>query len=138
MKVQTKTESRSIVKHFVNICFAILAAAIAFLFTVYGLTYKSLPFIANNFWLLFGLTDGVVGALLLAYILFYLFDKQAFYRLILCTLICLDIFAIAFFALSISGILPKLTDIDALRDYIAGFGGTAIFIFILFQFLFSF
>ena len=82
-----------------------------------------------------GLTAGAVSTLIIAYVLFYVFNKQAFYRLILCTLICLDIFAVIFFALCASGILPKLTDIEALRDYIAGFGGTAIFIFILFQFL---
>lgn len=135
MKEQTKTESRTVLKHAVNVCFALLAAAIAFLFTAYGLTYKSLPFIAKHFALLMGVTAGAISALIIAYVLFYIFKKQALYRLILCTLICLDIFAVAFFALSASGILPKLTDIDALRDYIAGFGGTAIFIFILFQFL---
>lgn len=135
MSENAKTEKVSIVKHAVNICFAVLSAAIAFLFTAYGLTYKSLPFIANNFALLVGLTAGAVSALIIAYVLFYIFKKQALYRLILCALICLDIFAVAFFSLSASGILPKLTDIEALRSYIAGFGGTAIIIFILFQFL---
>ncbi len=135
MSERAKTEKVSIVKHAVNICFAVLSAAIAFLFTAYGITYKSLLFIANNFALLVGLTAGAVSALIIAYVIFYVFKKQALYRLILCALICLDIFAVAFFSLSASGILPKLTDIEALRSYIAGFGGTAIFIFILFQFL---
>lgn len=135
MNKKTETAKRGIIKHAVNICTALLTAAIAFLFTAYGLIYKSLPFIEKHFALLFGLTAGTVSALIIAYVLAYAFKKQAIYRLILCTFICLDIFAVIFFALSASGILPTLTDIEALRDYIAGFGGTAIFIFILFQFL---
>ncbi len=130
-----KISAMTVVKHAVNIVFGILCAAAAFMFAAYGLYYKSLPFIANNFSLLFGLTAGIISSLLVAYVLFYAFGKQAFYRLILCALICLDIFAAIFFALSAAGILDELTDISALRDYIAGFGGTAVLIFILFQFL---
>lgn len=135
MKEQSNLGKGVIIKHAVNIVFAILCAAVAFLFAAYGYAYKGLPFIANNFALLMGLTAGAISGLLFAYILFYVLKKQAFFRLILCTLICLDIFAAIFFALSASGVLDVLTDINALRDYIAGFGGTAIFIFILFQFL---
>jgi len=132
---QANSERRGIVKYALNIGTALIFSVVAFLFIAFGLTYRSLPFISRHYALLTGLSAGAVSALLLAFILFYIFRKQAFYRLILCTLICLDIFAALFFALSASGILPKLTNIEALRDYIAGFGGTAIFIFILFQFL---
>lgn len=135
MKNHSKAGRRAVIKHTINIVFALICAAAAFLFAAYGLTYRGLPFIERHFTLLFSLCAAVTGALTIAYVLFYAFKKQAFYRLILCTLICLDIFAVLFFALSASGVLDKLTDIDALRDYIAGFGGTAIFIFILFQFL---
>ncbi len=123
------------VKHAVNITFALVCAATAFLFAGYALAYKGLPFIERHFGILLGLTGAAVSVLTVAYILFYAFKKQAFYRLILCALICLDIVAVIFFALSASGVLDELTDINALRDYIAGFGGTAVFIFILFQFL---
>ena len=135
MNKQSKTVKGEIIKHAVNIIFALLCAAAAFLFAAYGLLYKGLPFIERQFSLLITLTAVLIGALIIAYILFYAFKKQAFYRLILCTLICLDIFAVIFFALSASGVLGTLTDIEALRGYIAGFGGTAVFIFILFQFL---
>lgn len=135
MKEREKSGWSAFVKHAVNITFGLLCAATAFLFAGYGLAYKGLPFIAKNFTLLLTLSAVAVGALTVAYILFYAFGKQAIYRLILCTFICLDIFAVIFFALSASGVLDELTDIGALRDYIAGFGGTAVLIFVLFQFL---
>ena len=94
-----------------------------------------MPFISTYYTLLFWLTVGVLAALLIAYIVFYVLNMQAFHRLILCTLICLDIVALIFFILSATGIISKLTSIEALRDYIASFGATAVFIFILFQFL---
>ena len=135
MKEQSKSGKSVIFKHAVNIVFGVLCAAVVLLFAIYGYTYKGLPFIETHFTLLTWLTVAGVSVLLIAYFLFYIFKKQAFYRLILCTLICLDIFAVIFFSLSASGVLDVLTDIEALRDYIAGFGSTAIFIFILFQFL---
>lgn len=135
MKEKNQTKGSAIVKHAVNIVFGLLCAAAAFLFAGYGLSYKGLPFIAKHFALLFGLTAGVISTLTVAYVIFYILKKQAVYRLILCTFICLDIFAAIFFALSASGVIDELTDIEALRDYIAGFGVAAVFIFILFQFL---
>ena len=135
MKDKSNNKKSEVIKHTFNILIAIVCAAGALLFAVYGYTYKGLPFIEEHFSLLTWLTVAGVGALLIAYFLFYIFNKQALYRLILCTFICLDIFAVIFFALSAGGVLDVLTDIEALRDYIAGFGNIAIFIFILFQFL---
>ena len=132
---KSKNGKGAVIKHTVNLGFAALSAAIALTFAILGLAYKGLPFIERHFITLTVSCGVIIGLLLLGYVLFYAFKKQAFYRLILCTFICLDIFAIIFFALSASGALDTLTDIEALRKYIAGFGGTAIFIFILFQFL---
>ena len=94
-----------------------------------------LTFISNHYTLLVWLTGGTFFLLLAAFIVFYLLEIKSAHRLIFCTFICLDIFALIFFIISATGIITKLTSIEALRDYISGFGATAVLIFIIFQFL---
>lgn len=119
----------------VNVLSALFFTLFAFVFAVYGYNYKGLPFISTHFTLLVWLTTGILAALLVAYYVFFILKKQAIHRLILCTIICLDVVALVFFIVSATGIISKLTSIEALRDYIASFGATAVLIFILFQFL---
>ena len=118
-----------------NILAAVLFGAVAFVFIAYGLAYKSLPFIDRHFMLLLSLSLGVTSALILVYLIFYILDKKAVYRLILCVLIFLCIAGAVFFAICATGIIKKITSIEALRDYISEFGNMAVFLFILFSFL---
>ncbi len=126
---------KEVLKHTVNILAAVLFGAVAFVFTAYGLAYKSLPFIAEHFMTLIIVASSVSASLVLAGIVFYLFQKQIPYKLILCTLIFLAIVGAVFFTICATGIITKINSIDALRDYIAGFGNMAVFLFILFCFL---
>lgn len=126
---------KQVLKHTVNILAAVLFGAVAFVFTAYGLAYKSLPFIAEHFMPLISTAAAVSSALVLAFIVLYLFKKQALYRLITCTLIFLDIFAVVFFVICATGIISKINSIQGLRDYIAQFGNMAVALYILFSFL---
>lgn len=119
----------------VSILGAVALTLVAFVFATLGYLRKGLNFIAVHQTLLIWLTASVLAILLILYILFFFLNMQAIHRLILCTLICLDIVAAVFFILSATGIISKLTSIEALREHIAGFGATAVLIFILFQFL---
>ena len=122
-------------KHTVNILAAVLFGAVAFVFTAYGLAYRSLPFIDRNFILLLSLVSGALGASVLAYIVFYILNKQAIYRLIFCMLIFLCLAGAVFFAICATGVIKKIGSINALRDYIAEFGSMAVILYILFCFL---
>lgn len=122
-------------KHTLNISATVLFGAVAFVFTAFALNYRSLPFIYKHYALLLSLTMGLTGLLILLYVVLYVFNMQSLYRLITCTLIFLDIFAIIFFIISATGIITKINSIQALRDYIADFGNMAVFLFILFCFL---
>lgn len=122
-------------KHTLNISATVLFGAVAFVFTAFALNYRSLPFIYKHYALLLSLTMGLTGLLILLYVVLYVFNMQSLYRLITCTLIFLDIFAIIFFIISATGIITKINSIQALRDYIAEFGNMAVFLFILFCFL---
>lgn len=133
--VKNENNYKSVLKIAVNVLTAVFCAFFFFLFAAYGYTYKGLPFISLHFSFLLWTTGILTAVLLILYIAFLIFEKRAAFRLILCTLICLDIVAVIFFILSATGIISKLTSISALRDYIQGFGATAVLIFILFQFL---
>lgn len=125
----------TVIRHLANLLLATVLAVTAFLLIAYGLSYKALNFIAEHFSLLMGLSAAVTAICLVAYYIFYFLKKQSLHRLILCGFICLDIFAAVFYGLSAGGILDELTSIDALRDYIDGFGSTAVLIYIIIQFL---
>lgn len=128
-------EFSPVLKHSFNILATVLAGAVAFVFTAFGLNYRSLPFIAKHSAVLFSVSAGLIGLLVLAYVVAYVFNKQAIYRLITCTLVFFDICAIVFFAICATGLINKINSIQALRDYIAKFGNMAVFLFILFCFL---
>ena len=122
-------------KYIINILAAVLFGAVAFVFIAYGLAYKSLPFVEKNFILLLSLSSGILGVLVLAHIVFFVLNKQAIYKLILCTLIFLAIGGAIFFTICATGIIKKIGSIEALRDYISQFGSMAVFLYILFSFL---
>ena len=124
-----------VLKQTTNILAAVLFGAVAFVFIAYGLTYKSLPFIADNFAVLMYVSFSILAALILTYIVFFLLNMQAIYKLILCTIICVFIAGAVFFTVCATGIINKISSIEALRDYISQFGNIAVFLYILFCFL---
>ena len=133
-KVDMKGVSPAL-KHTVNILATVLAGAVAFVFFAYGFSYRSLPFIDKHLLLLISVSSSVIGLLVLAYIVLYVFNKQALYRLITCALLFIDICAIVFFVICATGLITKINSIQGLRDYLAKFGNMAVFLFILFCFL---
>lgn len=124
-----------VLKHCVNVLAVVLLSAVAFLFTAYGLAYKNVAFVAGHFELLVWLTFAVCVVLMIAGILLYVFKKQSLYRLVVCVLVFLDIFAVVFFALCASGLLGRINSVDALREYIEQAGSMAAVIYIIFCFL---
>lgn len=122
-------------KHTINILAVVLMSAVAFLFIAYGLLYKNADFIIVHFNLLFALSGIICSLFLVAGIIFYGFGKTSLYRLIVCTLIFLDICAVLFFVLCACDLLTKINSVDALREYIGGAGAWAAVIFIVFSFL---
>jgi uncharacterized membrane protein YdjX (TVP38/TMEM64 family) len=124
-----------LLKHLVNIFTAVLSGAVAFILTAYAFLFKSLPFIEQNYKLLISVTFGIICLLLLGFMVLYLMNKKSLYRLLLCILIFLDISAVIFYFMCSTGIITKITSVQALRDYIAEFGNMAVFLYILFCFL---
>lgn len=130
-----KSVGMRIFKHITNILATILIGGVAFVFALLGLSYKATDFLAANHAQIASMVFGVLFILVLAYVIFYLFDKKTVYRLITFTLICLTFFAAVFYIICATGLIYKITSIESLREYIAEAGNMAFILFIIFQFL---
>lgn len=128
-------DGKSALKHVVNILAAVLSGAVAFIFIAYGLLYRSFDFIALHLTALISASAAALGALVLADVLLYIFEKKTAFRLIFCLLIFLDLLAATFYALCATGLIAKINSISALREYISRFGNMAAALYILFSFL---
>ena len=124
-----------VLKHCINVLAVALMGAIAFLFTAYGLLYKNVGFIVDNFNTLMSLAAGFSLFAVVAAILFYICGKQSLYRLTVCIMVFADICAVVFFTLCATGLFRKINSVEALRQYIQQAGKLATLIFILFSFL---
>ncbi len=125
----------SALKDAVNILLTIAIGGAALLFTLLGLNYKSLQLFADYYevfvWSLAALTFVVLSA----YVVLFLLKKQAWYRLLFCAIVCALIIGIIFYVICTTGLIQKITSIEALREYISGFGASAVIIYIVFSFL---
>lgn len=124
-----------VLKYCINVLAVALMGAIAFLFTAYGLLYKNVGFIVDNFNTLMSLAAGFSLFAVVAAILFYICGKQSLYRLTVCIMVFADICAVVFFTLCATGLFGKINSVEALRQYIQQAGKLAALIFILFSFL---
>ena len=124
-----------VLKHIINILTVVLLSATAFLFIVYGLTYKNVGFIIVHFNLLVSLSAITCTVFALAGIIFYALRKTSLYRLIICALVFTVVCAVVFYVLCASDLLGKINSVDALREYIGKAGSMAAIIYILFCFL---
>lgn len=124
-----------VLKHCINVLAVVLLGAIAFLFTAYGLLYKNVGFIVDNFNMLMSLAAGLSLFAVVAALLFYICGKQSLYRLTVCIMVFMGICAAVFFTLCATGLLGKINSVEALRQYIQKAGKLAALIFIIFSFL---
>lgn len=130
-----KDSTKQNLKHILYLLSSFLAAAIAFLFIASALQYDSYSFINEHRVVFIWSVFAVILAMYIAYVLFYIFEKTAAHKLILLCFICADILGAIFFSICASGIILKITSVDALRDYIDDFGAWMPVLYILFSFL---
>lgn len=130
-----KSNGKHVINHIFNITATLLSGCVALVFVLLALSYRSTSFIMKHQAVLGATAFAVLFSLILAYAIFYIFDKKVIYRLILFLLICLTIFAVVFYAICATGLISKINSIKALREYIEQAGNLAVILFIIFQFL---
>ena len=74
---------------------------------------------------------------MLCTLIFYIFDFKTLYRLAVCVVVCLVLFAGIFFAVCATGFIKEMTSIEGLREFLSKSKsyGVTVCVFILLQFL---
>lgn len=132
-----KKSTRSLLIHILNVIAVAAGCVAACALFVAGLLYDSIPFINEHRMLLVSLCIGAMFVVMLCSLMFYVFELKSLYRLAVCVIICLAIFAGIFFAISACGFIKNMTSIDELQKFIqeSGSYGVTVCVFIVIQFL---
>ena len=102
---------------------------------VFGLLYMNLTnisFLERHTSLIETLFIIIIGLITIISVVCQLSDKKFVYRL---TLILMTAALAVLYVMQITGLWDKIDSVEDLRNYVSGFGGYAVFIFIAIQFL---
>lgn len=130
-----KESTKQTLKHILNVTAVVLGCAASCALIVFGLLCDSIDFINEHRTLLVSLALGLMFIIMLCSLIFYIFDFKTLYRLSVCLIVCILIISAIFLAVSATGFIKNITSKEALREYIANYGGWAVWVFILLQFL---
>ena len=106
--------------------------------TVFGLLYMNLTnisFLERHTSLIETLFIIIIGLVTIISVVCQLSDKKFVYRLTFLTLILMTAALAVLYVMQITGLWDKIDSVEDLRNYVSGFGGYAVFIFIAIQFL---
>lgn len=105
---------------------------------VFGLLYMNLTnisFLERHKRLVETLFIIIIGLVTIISVVCQLSDKKFVYRLTFLTLISMTAALAVLYVMQITGLWDKIDSVEDLRNYVSGFGGYAVFIFIAIQFL---
>lgn len=105
---------------------------------VFGLLYMNLTnisFLERHTSLIEMLFIIIIGLITIISVVCQLSDKKFVYRLTFLTLILMTAALAVLYVMQITGLWDKIDSVEDLRNYVSGFGGYAVFIFIAIQFL---
>lgn len=105
---------------------------------VFGLLYMNLTnisFLERHTRLVETLFIIIIGLVTIISVVCQLSDKKFVYRLTFLTLILMTAALAVLYVMQITGLWDKIDSVEDLRNYVSGFGGYAVFIFIAIQFL---
>lgn len=105
---------------------------------VFGLLYMNLTnisFLERHKSLIETLFIIIIGLVTIISVVCQLSDKKFVYRLTFLTLILMTAALAVLYVMQITGLWDKIDSVEDLRNYVSGFGGYAVFIFIAIQFL---
>ena len=117
-------------------CFVIVVLGAAAI--VFGLLYMNLTnisFLERHTSLIETLFIIIIGLITIISVVCQLSDKKFVYRLTFLTLILMTAALAVLYVMQITGLWDKIDSVEDLRNYVSGFGGYAVFIFIVIQFL---
>lgn len=134
-KVNSKPNKRKLVKNIMNIVLISLTGCTGIIFFALYFNIFDTGIFAEYSVVLTAVSVGIISALTVLTIMFYELSKDFVYKLFLLTVILISSSIILIYCLQISGFWDKIDSVEDFRRFIASFGGYAVILFILIQFL---
>lgn len=130
-----KTKTIKLIK---EIFYIILISLIGCAGIVFSVLY--IDAFSNGFWfeyssVITAITVSIITVLTVLSIMFFSRSKEMVYKLCFLSVLFLSLITLTLYLIKITGLLDKVDSIEDFRQYVAGFGAYAVFLFVLIQFL---
>ena len=133
--MKKRTENLFIIREILYIILILLTGCTAIIFSVLYVDTFDNGFFSEYSVIITTVTVVIISAATILSIMFYKLSKDFIYKLCYLTIAFIAAGTIFLYVLKISGFLDKVDSIEDFRKYISSFGGYAVFLFILIQYL---
>ena len=130
-----KKDKIEILKTVLSCSVIVVLGAAAIVFGLLYLNLTNISFLERHKRLVETLFIIIIGLVTIISVVCQLSDKKFVYRLTFLTLILITAALAVLYVMQITGLWDKIDSVEDLRNYVSGFGGYAVFIFIAIQFL---
>ncbi len=130
-----KKEKIEILKTVLSCSVIVVLGAAAIVFGLLYMNLTNISFLERHKRLVETLFIIIIGLVTIISVVCQLSDKKFVYRLTFLTLILMTAALAVLYVMQITGLWDKIDSVEDLRNYVSGFGGYAVFIFIAIQFL---
>ena len=130
-----KKEKIEILKTVLSCSVIVVLGAAAIVFGLLYMNLTNISFLERHTSLIGTLFIIIIGLVTIISVVCQLSDKKFVYRLTFLTLILMTAALAVLYVIQITGLWDKIDSVEDLRNYVSGFGGYAVFIFIAIQFL---
>lgn len=130
-----KKEKIEILKTVLSCSVIVILGAAAIVFGLLYMNLTNISFLERHKRLVETLFIIIIGLVTIISVVCQLSDKKFVYRLTFLTLILMTAALAVLYVMQITGLWDKIDSVEDLRNYVSGFGGYAVLIFIAIQFL---
>lgn len=130
-----KKDKIEILKTVLSCSMIVVLGAAAIVFGLLYMNLTNISFLKRHTSLFETLFIIIIGLVTIISVVCQLSDKKFVYRLTFLTLILMTAALAVLYVMQITGLWDKIDSVEDLRNYVSGFGGYAVFIFIAIQFL---
>lgn len=130
-----KKDKIEILKTVLSCSVIVVLGAAAIMFGLLYMNLTNISFLERHKRLVETLFIIIIGLVTIISVVCQLSDKKFVYRLTFLTLILMTAALAVLYVMQITGLWDKIDSVEDLRNYVSGFGGYAVFIFIAIQFL---
>ncbi len=128
-------DKKSILKKFLNVTSLMLIGILLIVFSIMYIETFSEGFFNENKNVIVSSIVFLVSFFIILSIIFFSLDNNFVFKISTVIFLTILLCVISLYFLKTSGILSKISNVTSLRNYVASFGASGVFVYILLQFL---